>query len=98
MEAGQARLIANRIACGHAYDKHVVKGDDFPEVKSRREYEDLIWSVLTDSKSHDKTLDDGRQASWNEAHRALVIIDWWSEDGGTAIRPRRGRAYYRQLE
>lgn len=98
MQEEQARLIARRIARGHAYDKHVVNGDDFPEVKSRQEYEDLIWSVLTDPNSHDKMLEGGRQAFWNEPRRSLVILDWFSEDGGTAIRPRRGRAYYRQLE
>ncbi|MGA8111943.1 MAG: hypothetical protein WB974_21045, partial [Acidobacteriaceae bacterium] len=85
MEEKQAREVARRIAQGHAFDKHVAEGDDFPEVKSRKGFEDLIGTVITDPASHEKMLEDGRQAFWNEP---LVILDWWSEDGGTALRPR----------
>jgi len=35
MEPDQAQAIAQRIAGGHAYEKHVMKGDDFAEIKSR---------------------------------------------------------------
>jgi hypothetical protein len=37
MDEEQARAVARRISEGHAYEKHVVKGDDFPEIKSRGE-------------------------------------------------------------
>jgi hypothetical protein len=54
--------------------------------------------VITDAASLEKILDDGRQAFWSERHRTLVILDWWSSDGGTALRPQTGKAYFRQLE
>jgi hypothetical protein len=37
MDRKQARQIADRIADGHAYDKHVARCDEFPEIKSRKE-------------------------------------------------------------
>jgi len=98
MDEEQAYAIARQISEGHAYKKHVVEGDDFPEIKSREEFADLIHEAITDRLSLEKSLDDGRQAFWSERRRTLVIIDWWSRDGGTALRPRRGRAYFRQLE
>ena len=62
MEADHARAIAQRIARGHAYVKHVARGEDFPEVKSPEEFSELIAEVLTDPFSAIKELRSGRQA------------------------------------
>lgn len=66
MEQADARTIAQQIASGHAYVKHVVNGNDFPEIKSQEELADLIADMMTNPSSVSKHLRDGRQAFWNE--------------------------------
>jgi hypothetical protein len=97
MDSEQARQIAQRIAKGLAYSKLVARGDDFPEIKSRDEFADLIYQVLTDPFSVAKQLRAERQAFWSERHRAIVILDRLSEDGGTAYRPVLGKEHFRFL-
>lgn len=97
MENQQARARAERIASGHAFQEHVVDRDEFPEVRTREEFADLIHLVLTDSSCSHVTLRSGRHAYWSEALQMIVITDNWSDDGGTAFRPPRGRAYFRGL-
>ncbi|MGB9028842.1 MAG: hypothetical protein WCC27_01880 [Acidobacteriaceae bacterium] len=98
MDEEQARTIATRISEGHAYDTHVIKGDDFPEIKSREEFAELILEVMIDPASLKTSgLRDGREAFWNERHRMLVILDLLGEDCGTALRPALGKAYFRGL-
>ena len=97
MDQERARQIAQRIANGHAYAKHVVRGDDFAEIKSRDEFATLIHQVLTDPLSVTKRFRAGRQAFWSERHRAIVILDVLSEDGGTAYRPDSEREHFRFL-
>jgi hypothetical protein len=89
----QTRAIARRISEGHAYEKHVVEGDDFPEIKSR----EVIFQVLTDPASLKRGLREGREAFWNRRRRVHVILDLLSEDCGTALRLTPGKAYFRGL-
>jgi filamentous hemagglutinin len=97
MDHERATAVARRISAGHAYEKHVVEGYDFPEIKSREELAAVIFEVLTDPASLKRGLRDGREAFWNERHRVLVILDLLSEDCGTALRPTTGRTYFRGL-
>lgn len=97
MDPNQARRIAEEIAKGHAYTKHVDKGSDFPEIKSREEFAELIAEVITDRSSLARQLRAGRQAFWSERHRTVVILDVLSEDGGTAYRPDSGKNHFRLL-
>lgn len=97
MDEERARGIAKQIAHGHAFGKHVAKGDDFPEVKTREDLENLIAEILIDPKSVAKELRGGRQAYWSERRQTVVVLDRFSEDGGTAYRPKAGREYFRLL-
>ena len=97
MEQTHARAAAGKIASVHAYDRHVVLGEDFPEVKSREEFANLIFEVLTQPQSVSRLIRQGREALWNESLRTIVILDRQSEDGGTTFRPTSGRAYFRFL-
>lgn len=97
MEDEQARETAERIAHGHAFQEHVIDRDEFPEIRTREEFADLIHRVLTELSSSEVELRLGRRAYWNEALQTVVITDDLSEDGGTAFRPSRGRAYFRGL-
>jgi hypothetical protein len=42
MDHERATAVARRISEGHAYEKHVVEGYDFPEIKSREELAAVI--------------------------------------------------------
>jgi hypothetical protein len=97
MDENSARVIAEQIARGHAYTKHVVERDDFPEIKSREEFAELIGGIMIDPLSITKQLRDGRQAFWNELSGTVVILDLMAEDGGTAYRPDCGRDHFRLL-
>lgn len=97
MDQAQARGIAYRISRGHAFQVHVIEGEDFPEIRTRDEFAEMIEKVLSDPASPQRPLREGRQAFWSDAHRAVVIVDWFHEDGGTAFRPVRGKAYFQGL-
>jgi hypothetical protein len=96
MDHRLAREIAEQISSGHAFQVHVLEEDGFPEIKSREEFADLIFQVLTDPAAARRNLREGREAYWSDVHQAVVILDLMS-DGGTAFRPRKGKSYFRGL-
>lgn len=85
--------LAKKIANGHAYFKHVVTQNEYPEIKNIGEFEQLVNDVLTNA-TESKALSGGRHAYWSTKHRTIVITDPSNSDGGTAFRPSRGKAYY----
>jgi hypothetical protein len=82
---------ATSIANGHAYDKHVVAQGEFPEIKSRADFEQLIAEVMN-NPDENKALSGGRHAYWKGD--VIVITNPRHPDGGTAFRPTAGKAYY----
>jgi hypothetical protein len=96
MDHHLAREFAEQISSGYAFQVHVLEADDFPEIKSREEFADLIFQVLTDPASARRDLLEGREAYWSDVHETVVILDRMS-DGGTAFRPRKGKSYFRGL-
>lgn len=97
MESEHARDIAERIARGHAFQEHVIEKDDFPEIRTREEFADLIRQVLIDPSAAERPLQTGRHAFWSDALQMVVIVDEASEDAGTAFRPSKHKAYFRGL-
>lgn len=89
-DPGKKRETASRIAHGHAFEAHVRAGDDFPEIRTREEFAELIYAILTDPATVKRALLKGREAFWNQRCRAIVILDAFSDDGGTAFRPEKG--------
>ncbi len=87
--------IAEQISAGHAYDKHVVRDDDFPEIKSRREFRNLIMKILRNPTEW-KQLEGGRSGYWDEETGTVVVRDPRHPDGGTAFRPDKGKRYYNE--
>jgi hypothetical protein len=81
-----------KIARGHAWDDHrgefdVINRDDFAE---------LIDGIIL-NPSDSKPLPRGRTAYWDDAEQAIVITDPYSYDGGTAYKPRHGKANFNGL-
>jgi len=91
--AARIAQIAERIAHGHAYRKHVVKQLEFPEVADRTHFRDLILKILS-KPTEWKALEGGRSAYWDEETGTVVIRNPSHPDGGTALRPTRGKAFY----
>jgi hypothetical protein len=87
---------ADKIANGHAYDKHVSKQGEFPEVKDKKGFADLIDRVLKSPEN--KTLSNGRSAFWEDSTKTIVIKNPLDADGGTCFRPLAGKAYYLLLK
>jgi hypothetical protein len=96
MNVSDARNIARRISDGHAWETHVLRDEHFPEVKTRDDFFVLILDVLT-NPSAASLLRRNREAFWSDAHRTLVIVDYESEDYGTAFRPAEGKRYFNTL-
>jgi hypothetical protein len=72
------------IANGHAYDKHVVKGKEFPSITSKAQFFSLIKSIVT-APTASKSLVRGRTAYWSTANSTIVIVDPSTTDKGTAF-------------
>jgi hypothetical protein len=83
-EMAEAAEFAEAIANGHAFDKHVVEGGEFPEIRSRSEFASHIQDVIEHGSSRDLRHD--RKAWFHELSRTIVVYDPNSADSGTAFR------------
>lgn len=93
MTSDEALPIAERIAAGHAFNKHVVEGKEFPNVSGRKEFQELIFEILT-HPDEERTLERNRRAYWSGKHAAIVIVDFSSDSDGTAFRPHKAKEYF----
>jgi hypothetical protein len=91
------KKIANAIANGHAYEKHVVDEKLFPEVKSVKEFADVIGKVLANA-THHRDLENDREAYYDRPSNTIVIYNPRAKDKGTCFRPRNGLKYYENLK
>ena len=91
-----AAAIAQKIAAGHAYDKHVVAEGQFPGIASRTAFAALIQGII-EHPTASRPLTSERTAWWDEASGTVVIANPHDRDGGTCFKPRAGRAYFDNL-
>ncbi len=89
------RRIAELIANGHAYQKHVVLQMEFPEIESITAFVDLVQHVIVSGRK--KTLSGGRVAYWSADAKTVVIYPVDSPQNGTAFRPKSGEDYFNNL-
>jgi RHS repeat-associated protein len=83
---------ANRIANGHAFEKHAGEfGAETPE-----ELERTIEDVL-ENATKSRGLSNGRTGYYDEDTNTVVIVDPSSPDGGTIFRPSGGEEYFNGL-
>lgn len=101
MTEEEAESIADRIAAGHAYDKHVINAYDkhvimrreFPELSTREQFASAIREVLL-RPSANRTLSRNREAFWSDSRSMIVLVDHERNEHGTAFRPISGRKYF----
>ena len=92
------RQIAQQIANGHAFEKHVLQRGEFAGLGIRTvdQFSAHIEAVM--DKGLKKQLQRNRTAYWDESTRTVVIRDANSVDGGTAFQPIRGKDYFDDLQ
>ena len=81
------RRIAQAIAGGHAYEKHVVTEKQFPEVKNESDFGALIGKILA-NPTHHRKLESAREAYFDSKSNTIVIYNPRAKDNGTCFRPR----------
>ncbi|MET9634348.1 tachylectin-related carbohydrate-binding protein [Lentzea sp. NPDC006480] len=85
-----ARLAGEEIANGHAYQKHVVEQGEFPGVRTRAEFAQLVENTIV--RGEMRPLNNNRLAYWYNG--MVVIRSPRAADGGTAFAPRDGYNYF----
>ncbi|HFC7225443.1 TPA: polymorphic toxin MafB class 3, partial [Neisseria meningitidis] len=94
----QAQLIGEQISSGHAYNKHVIRQQEFTDlnINSPADFARHIENIVS-HPTNMKELPRGRTAYWDDKTGTIVIRDKNSDDGGTAFRPTSGKKYYDDL-
>jgi len=77
----------------HAYDKHVERRGEYPEIANREQFARLVDDALADPTAS-RTLPGERTAYWHEGSKTLIIVNERSPDRSTAFRPREGKDYF----
>jgi len=89
--------IAQAISTGHAYEKHVVDEKLFPEVKSEKDFKELIAQVIA-NPTHHRKLESEREAYYDKPSNTIVIYNPRARDKGTCFRPKAGLKYFEGLK
>lgn len=90
-----AKLTGEEIAGkdGHAFDKHVVGRGEYPGIRTRPQFAQLIENTVATGEQI--PLSQGRTAFWKDG--TVVIRNPNAADGGTAFRPVDGYDYFKDL-
>ena len=83
-----------KIAAGHAFDKHAGVGEYFPNIHNNDDLLRYLGNIVTNA-SHVKRLENDRIAYWHEQSRTVVIYNPWDSDLGTAHRLSGKKAFDR---
>ena len=81
-DARKAAVVAHRISNGHAWDKHVIEQNEFPEISHPREFADRIETALLTGE--ERLIARGRSVHWKDG--LIVIVDPRSPDLGSAFK------------
>lgn len=77
-----AQLAGQEIASGHLFDKQVVEKGEYPHVRTRGQFADLIEEVIL--KGESKSLGGRRTGYWYDG--TFVVRNPKDPDGGKAYR------------
>jgi hypothetical protein len=86
------RLIAEEISGGHAYAKHVIKQNEFPNF-TQSQFTSHIEKILN-NPSRVRELRNERMAYWHQETGTIVIRNPAALDGGSAFKPIEGIDYF----
>jgi len=88
----QAKLAAEELAGadGHAFDKHVLQQGEFPGIRTRQQFANMIEDVILNGER--RVGGGGRSAYWRNG--VIVIRNPRARDGGTVFAPKEGYEYF----
>ena len=84
------KKISDKIADGHAWDKHVIRQREFPSITSKKQFAKLIRNVIEKNFRSRRFLRDGGTGYWDNNSGTLVIFDPRNPDLGTTYVPTAG--------
>lgn len=84
---------AEKIANGHAYDRHVISQKEFPEIKNPEQLKEKVSKIIKEAKEV-RNLERNRIAYWDEESKSIVILDPAHPDGGTIFKPSAGKRFF----
>jgi RHS repeat-associated protein len=82
---------ADQISKGHAFVKHVVERGEFPAIRTRAQFADVIERTMSKAE-YVRQLSNGRTGYWKDG--VVVIRNPGTSDGGTAFVPKQGLDYF----
>jgi filamentous hemagglutinin len=90
--------LANQIAGGHSFEKHVLQQGEYIGlgIRTRAQFAGLVDDVIN-NPTYTRSLSNGRTAYWSDTFGTVVIHNPRAVDGGTAFRPSRGINYFNGL-
>ncbi|GHC73280.1 hypothetical protein GCM10010507_60600 [Streptomyces cinnamoneus] len=88
----QAKLAAQELAGadGHAFEKHVLKQGEFPGIRTRQQFAEMVEDVILNGER--RVGGGGRSAYWRNG--IIVIRNPNARDGGTTFAPKEGYSYF----
>ena len=98
----EAARIANQIANGHAFQKHVIgpatpRNSVFTDISTRAELSNRVYNTMT-NPTHSKALPGGRTAFYDSNSNTVVMVDPMHRDMGSSYPPSTGMSYYNNLK
>lgn len=91
--ASRTSTIANTIANGHAFEKHVIQRGEFSSIVTREQFSAHIDNVMSNPTAT-RSLENGRTGYWHEPSGTVVIYNPKAADNGTAFVPADGVSFF----
>ena len=87
-------IYSKKIANGHAWDKHVIKQKEFPDISTKEEFQRHIKKVMENPTEKIIKRNGERKEYWHAESKTYVLKDPKVRDDGTAFKPKRGYQYF----
>jgi hypothetical protein len=96
VKRSEARASAEKLTRGHALKKHFVEDNNFPELKTTKDFQKHVEDVIANPDTI-RDLENGRRAYWKN-DGTIVIENPNDPDGGTVFRTSKGMKRFNKLK
>ncbi len=97
-EKKENKATAEKIANGHAYEKHKLTRGEYPgAMRTRKQFQDHIEKTMNNPATPTKKLAGNRTAYWDKEYGSIIIKNPKSKDLGTMFQPKAGKEYFDKL-
>jgi filamentous hemagglutinin len=88
------QFAAKQIADGHAFEKHIIQGKEFPGISTRQQFQEYLEQIMNSPKTLVKILSSGRTGFYDKISNTIIIYTPKAIDKGTAFKPKEGINYF----